>query len=185
MRSCGFVRAGVWYEPVMRLYSARIPKLAQEMVATLVDHGDIEVTSTKEVQLDIEAVLQQYARDEQEVSERARDVLAQRGLPQSELGRIKKILADERKIKIGDDAIDYILDQLVEMLMHSANVEEIYSEDHVLRRKLREPLRRLDAEDEKLDAEARSHLRHVQEGTSKWEIEYRRVMEDIKRRKGL
>ena len=169
----------------MRLYSARIPKLAQEMVASLVDGGDIEVTSPKEVQLDVEAVLQQYAKDEQEVSERAKDVMAQRSLPQTELGRIRKLLADERKIKIGDDAIDYVLDQLLEMLMHSGNVEEIFSEDHVLRRKLRDPLRKLDAEDEKLEAEVRAHLRHVQEGTSKWEVEYRRMMEDIKRRKGL
>jgi hypothetical protein len=169
----------------MRLYSARIPKLAQEMVATLTDGGDIEVSSAKEVQLDVEAVLQQYAKDEQEVNERAKDVMAQRSLPQTELGRVKKLLADERKIKIGDDAIDYVLDQLIEMLMHSANVEEIFSEDHVLRRKLREPLRRLDAEDEKLEAEVRAHLGHVQEGTRTWEIEYRRMMEDIKRRKGL
>jgi hypothetical protein len=169
----------------MRLYSARIPKLAQEMVATLTDGGDIEVSSAKEVQLDVEAVLQQYAKDEQEVNDRAKDVMAQRSLPQTELGRVKKLLADERKIKIGDDAIDYVLDQLIEMLMHSANVEEIFSEDHVLRRKLREPLRRLDAEDEKLEAEVRAHLGHVQEGTRTWEIEYRRMMEDIKRRKGL
>jgi hypothetical protein len=155
------------------------------MVATLADGGDIEVSSAKEVQLDVEAVLQQYAKDEQEVNERAKDVMAQRSLPQTELGRVKKLLADERKIKIGDDAIDYVLDQLIEMLMHSANVEEIFSEDHVLRRKLREPLRRLDAEDEKLEAEVRAHLGHVQEGTRTWEIEYRRMMEDIKRRKGL
>jgi hypothetical protein len=169
----------------MRLYSAKIPKLAHEMVASLVDSGDIEVSSPKEVQLDVEAVLQQYAKDEQEVGERAKDVMAQRGLPQTELGRIRKLLADERKIKIGDDAIDYVLDQLIEMLMHSTNVEEIFSEDHVLRRKLREPLRKLDSEDEKLEAEVRAQLRHVQEGSSKWEVEYRRMMEEIKRRKGL
>ncbi|HEY8945026.1 MAG TPA: DUF507 family protein [Polyangiaceae bacterium] len=169
----------------MRLYSAKIPKLAQEMVSALLESSDIEVTSAKEVQLDVEAVLSQFSKDEQEVSDRARDVLAQRGLPPTELGRIKKLLADERKIKLGDDAIDYILDQLVEMLMHSNNVEEIFSEDHVLRRKMRDPLRRLAAEDEELQNEVRAQLRHVQEGTSMWEVEYRRMMEDIKRRKGI
>lgn len=169
----------------MRLRSARIPKLAQEMVSALLEGHDIEVSSTKEVQLDVEAVLNQFSKDEQEVSERARDLLAQRGLPPTDLGRIKKLLADERKIKIGDDAIDYLLDQLVEMLMHSANVEEIFSEDHVLRRKMREPMRRLQVEDEDLQHEVRAHLRHVQEGTSTWEVEYQRMMEEIKRRKGI
>jgi hypothetical protein len=31
----------------------------------------------------------------------------------------------------------------------------------------------------------RGRLKHVKEGTSMWEIEYRRMMDDIKRRKGL
>jgi uncharacterized protein len=169
----------------MRLYSAKIPKLAQEMVTALTENGDIETGSPREVQLDIEAVLTQYSKDEQDASDRAKDILAQRGLPQSEFARIKKLAADERKLKIGDDAIDYILDQLIEMLMHSANVDEIFSEDHVLRRKMRDPLRKLAAQDDELQAEVRAQLRHVQEGTSMWEVEYRRMMEDLKRRKGL
>lgn len=169
----------------MRLYSAKVPKLAQEMVNALVEGGDVEIGSLKEVQLDIESVLTQYAKDEQEITDKAKDLLGQRGLPQTEFSRIKKLVAEERKLKIGDDAIDYILDQLVEMLMHSANVDEIYAEDYVLRRKMREPLRRLAAQEEELQAEVRANLRHVQEGTSMWEVEYRRMMEDMKRRKGL
>jgi hypothetical protein len=98
---------------------------------------------------------------------------------------MKKLVADERKIKIGEDAIDYILDQLVEMLMHSANVGEVFVEDYVLRRKMRDPLRKLAAEEDELQAEVRAQLRHVKEGSSVWEVEYRRMMDDIKRRKGL
>jgi hypothetical protein len=169
----------------MRLHSARIPKLAAEMVAPLLKDGDIEADSPKEVQADVEAVLSQYLRDEQAVSDRAKETLAQRGLSQSEFGRIKKLVADERKIKIGEDAIDYLLDQLVEMLMHSANVGEVFVEDYVLRRKMREPLRRLAGEEDELQAEVRAQLRHVKEGSTMWEVEYRRVMEEIKRRKGL
>jgi len=169
----------------MRLYSAKIPKLAQEMVTALTENGDIEAGSRKEVQLDIEAVLSQYAKGEQDASERAKEIVAQRGLPQTEFARVKKLAADERKIKIGDDAIDYILDQLVEMLMHSTNVDEIFSEDHVLRRKMREPLRKFAAQDDELQAEVRAQLKHVKEGTTMWEVEYRRMMEDLKRRKGL
>jgi len=169
----------------MRLYSARIPKLAAEMVTALLKDGDVEADSPKEVQADVEAVLNQYMRDEQSVSERAKEVVSQRGLAQSEFGRMKKLVADERKIKIGEDAIDYILDQLVEMLMHSANVGEVFVEDYVLRRKMRDPLRKLAAEEDELQAEVRAQLRHVKEGSSVWEVEYRRMMDDIKRRKGL
>ncbi|MFZ5897375.1 MAG: DUF507 family protein [Myxococcota bacterium] len=169
----------------MRLYSARIPKLAKEMVGPLLQDGDIEAESPAEVEADIAAVLNQYMRDEQAVSDRAKELVAQRNLPQTEFGRIKKLVADERKIKIGEDAIDYVLDQLVEMLLHSANVGEVFVEDYVLRRKMREPLRRLTAEEDELQAEVRSQLKHVKEGSSVWEVEYRRMMEDIKRRKGL
>jgi len=171
--------------PPMRLHSAKVPEISHQMVVALTSSGDIETESPKEVELDVQAVLNQFIADEQDVSDRAKDVLAQRGLPQSELGRIRKLLADERKIKLGDDAIDYLLDQLVEMLMHSANVEEIFAEDFELRRKLRDPLRKQAAVDQEIDAEVRNRIKHVKEGTAVWEVEYRRMMDDIKRRKGL
>lgn len=169
----------------MRIYSAKVPRLSADIVTAVTREGDVEVTSPREVQLDVEAVLNQYVKDEQEVADRAKNLMAQRNLPQTEFNRIKKLVADERKLKIGEDGIDYILDQLVEMLMHSANVEEVFAEDYVLRRKMREPLRREAAEEQELQAEVRAQLKHVQEGTSMWEVEYRRMMDDLKRRKGL
>ena len=169
----------------MRLHAPRVPQIAQEMVTALVKGKDIETESPKEVQADIEAVLSQYVRDEQAVQEKAKDMIAARGLSQNEYPRVRKMVADEKRIKLGDEAIDYLLDQLVEMLMHSANVEEVFSEDYELRRKMRDPLRKQLADEQALEAEIRGHLRHVQEGTGLWEIEYRRMMDDIKRRKGL
>ena len=169
----------------MRLHGPRVPQIAQEMMTALVKGKDIETESPKEVQADIEAVLNQYVRDEQAVQEKAKDMMAARGLSQNEYARVRKLVADEKHIKLGDDAIDYLLDQLVEMLMHSANVDEGFSEDYELRRKMRDPLRKQLAEEQALEQEIRGHLKHVQEGTGLWEVEYRRMMEDIKRRKGL
>ena len=169
----------------MRLSSAKIPSMAGEMVSLLTSAGDIETKSPREVQADLESVLSQYVRDENEVNEKAKELLAARGLPATEFAKLKKLVAGDRKIKLGDDAIDYLLDQLVEMLMHSANVEEIFAEDFELRRKLRDPLRKQAAVDQDIDTEVRSKIKHVKEGTAVWEVEYRRMMDDIKRRKGL
>jgi len=169
----------------MRIHSARVHQIAAEMVSSLTADNAVETEAPAEMQLDIESVLNQYIRDEQDVSEKARDMLAARGLPPSELSKLKRLISDQRKIKLGDDAIDYLLDQLVEMLMHSNNVDEVFVEDYELRRRMREPLRRLAAEEEDLQAEVRAQLKHVQEGSALWEVEYRRMMEDIKRRKGL
>ena len=51
----------------MRLYSAKVPQVAAEMVAGLVAEKAIESEQLDEVALDIQSVLSQYIRDEQEV----------------------------------------------------------------------------------------------------------------------
>lgn len=169
----------------MRLHSAKVPQIAAEMMSALLAEGGIETESPREVQRDLEAVLLQYVRDDQDLTDRARDMAQARKLPAAEQSRIKRQLAEQRNMKVGDDAMDYVLDQLLEMLMHSRSVEEIFGEDYELRRRMRGPLRKAAQLEDELKKEAMSQLKHVQEGSSTWEVEYRRVMEDIKRRKGL
>jgi hypothetical protein len=169
----------------MWLHRAKIPQVAGEMVRALTDGGDIECASPREVQSDLESVLSQYLTDDQEISDRARDLVATRGLPVSELGRMKKLVAEQKHVKIGEDAIDYLLDQLIEILMHSNNVDEVFAQDHVLRLRMREPLRKQFAAEDQIEQEVRGRLKHVQEGTQLWEVEYRRMMDEIKRRKGV
>jgi hypothetical protein len=94
-------------------------------------------------------------------------------------------VADEKGIKVGDDALDYLLDQVVEMLMHSSHVEEVYVEDVELRRRMAPVFKKHMAVDASVDAEVRAQLRHAREGTREWEIEYARVLEQVKRKKGL
>jgi len=169
----------------MRLHKAKVPELARQIVDVLLAQGDVEAGSPAEVRADIQAVLEQYIRDEQQVVDRAKDVLQARGLPVSELPRIRRMVSQEQGIKLGDEAIDYVLDELVEMLMHSQNVEEIYADDVTLRRKMRDPLRKHAQIDDEVQAEVRSQLKHVKEGSALWEVEYQRMLEDIRRRKGL
>ena len=169
----------------MRLHSAQVPEMAKSMVKLLIQDTAIEAEFPAEVQADVEAVLNQYIRDEHQITEKAKDLLAARNLPTTEFGRMKRLVADQKKFKLGDDGIDYILDQLIEMLMHSQHVDEVYVEDWELRRRMRTPLRQAQAAEEQLQQEVRGHLKHVKEGSALWEVEYRRMMDDIKRRKGL
>jgi uncharacterized protein len=169
----------------MRLFSGKIAPLSEEIMRALVENKDIECESKKEVTRDIESVFTNYLQLEKEVNERAKGIMTSRGLPPSELGRIRKHAADEKGIKMGEDLLDHLLDQLVEMLMHSNNVDEVFVEDHALRRRMRPALKKyLDVEVE-LDTLVRGQLKHVQEGSRTWEVEYRRIMEDMQRRKGL
>lgn len=163
----------------------KVSEVAREMVRVLTESGQVETDVPREVQMDLEAVLNEYLRTEADLLARARETVTARSLPQRDYARVLRQLADQKNVKLGEDALDYVLDQLVSMLLGSSNVEEVYAEDHELRRTLREPLRREAGASEKLDQEVRAQMKHVQEGTSLWEVEYQRMMSDIRRRRGM
>jgi uncharacterized protein len=166
----------------MRLYSGKITELSNELVKALTHEKLIECDSTSEVVKDFEAVFQNYLNIEREVNERARDM--SQGRPQ-DLGRMRRLVADQKGIKVGEDMFDFLLDQLLEMLMHSNNVDEVYGEDHVLRKAMRPALKKALEVDEVIENEVRGKLKHVEEGSRTWEVEYQRVMAEIQRRRGL
>lgn len=169
----------------MRLYAGKVPAVATEVVRALLAPHAIESENPKEVEADVAAVLNQYLSDEREVNDRAKDVLERTRKPQTEFQRVRSLVADEKGIKVGDEALDYLLDQVVEMLMHSNNVDEVFVEDIVLRRTMAPVFKKHMAVDSTIDADVRAQLKHVREGTRDWEIEYAKVLEQVKRRKGL
>ncbi len=169
----------------MRLFSGKIPIISEEIVRTLLTDQDIETDSPEEVKLDIEAVLKEYLRQDRGVLEEAKNRMEIRGLPYSQLGKMKSLVARERQLAIGEEMLPYLLEQLLTMLFHSANVEEIFAEDTELRKKMTKIMRRhLDVEGE-LDQEVRSKIKNLTEGTATFEIEYQRVMGELKRKKRL
>ena len=169
----------------MKLYSGKIPTVALEVIRTLVEAGDIEVSDAAEAQLDVEAILKEYLRMDRELSDRAKDVLEQKKLPYGQFGKVKRSLAEEREFGIGEEATAWIANQLLETFMHSAHVEEVFADDVVLRKKVREILRKHMMVDEELDEEVRRRIKNLAEGTQTWEIEYAKVMEQMKRKHGL
>src|SRR5690606_25709834 len=61
--------------PQMRLFSGKIPLIAEEIVTSLTAAEDIEVESRDEVQSDLEAVLAEYLRTEREIVDEAKNRL--------------------------------------------------------------------------------------------------------------
>src|SRR5690606_4207446 len=169
----------------MRLYSGKISSIAEETVNALVRDGDVECEKPDEVRLDVEAVLKEYLRVEREVTDEAKNRMESRGLGYSNLGRVKSQVAKERGAPAQDDVLPYLLDQILNMLFHSSNVEEVFAEDTELRRKLTPILRKhMDVETD-LDRDVRSKIKNLEEGTSSFEIEYARIMEQMKQKRGL
>lgn len=169
----------------MKLYSGKIPVIAEEIVRQLSQAGDIDVSDAREAQLDVEAVLKEYQRLDREITDRAKDTLEQRKLAYSELGKIKRTLADERGFGLGEEATMWIANQILETFMQSNHVEEVFADDAVMRKKMREVLKKHMAVDEELDTEVRRRIKNLAEGTQTWEIEYARVMDQMKRKHGL
>lgn len=171
----------------MRLYAGKVSAITNDMISELTSTGAIEAEPEMEgeVLLDIESVLREYIRTEREITNKAREIISQQELEYRQLHKLKAKIADERGFGIGDKALDYLTTQVIECLFHSRHVAEIFQEDHELRRVLRNVLRtHLRVEDD-LDQEVRRRIQNLQEGTSSWEVEYNKVMEDIKRLKGL
>ena len=169
----------------MRLYAGKVASISGEVVRSLIASKDIEAESPKEAEADVASVLNHYLAMEREVSERAKDILERTGRPQSEFPRVRELAAQEKGIKLGDETLDYLLDQVVEMFQNSHHVDEIFAEDVELRRKMAPIFKKHMALDDALDAEVRAQLRHVKEGSRDWDIEYARVLEQVKRKKGL
>jgi uncharacterized protein len=169
----------------MRLFGAKVSPLANDVVRTLVTSKDIETDAQREVVADVESVLKSYLDTERVVDEKTRELLQRTGRGTNEFSRVREQIAVHHGIKVGDEALDYLLDQVVEMLMHSNHVEEVFSEDVELRRKMAPIFRRYMAADAELEAEVRAQLRHVKEGTAQWDIEHARVLEAVRRKRGL
>lgn len=169
----------------MRIYSGKIPNMAADLVKVLTEAGDIEIESEEEVRLDFEAVLKEYVRRDRQVLDEAKARMEREGLSYGLLGKIKSQVARDLGFPPRDEALPYLIDQVMTMLFHSNNVIEVYGEDHVLRKKITAVVKRHTNMEDDLDKEVRSKIKNLSEGTASFEIEYAKVMEQIKRRKGL
>jgi uncharacterized protein len=169
----------------MKLFSGKVDIIAAEIVRSLVEGGDLETDSKEEVQLDIGAVLREYIRTDRDLTEKAKDLCEKKGMPYSAFPKVKHQLAERAGFVVGDEALDYIMDQLIGAFMHSQFVDEIFAEDNDLKVKMRAILRRYTEIEEELDTEARSKIKNLEEGTRDWEIEYKKAMDQVRRRKGL
>lgn len=169
----------------MRLFSSKVPVIAAEIVRKLVAEEDLEAESPSEVEKDVEAVLNEYLRLEREVTTKTKELMDGRKLPPTEFGRVKKSVAEQKGLKLGEDVIDFLLDQLVESFLYSNNVDEVFGADVDLRRKMAPILKKHMAVDDELDREVRGRLKHLEEGTPAWEIEYSKTLDVVKRSKGM
>lgn len=169
----------------MRLYASKVSPISDEILHALVSGEHIEVESNAEAKLDIESVLKEFLRMDREITEEAKSRMESRGMEYGTLPKIKSQLSKERGAPPPDEILPYLLEQILNILFHSPNFAEVFSEDVALRTVITPILRKnLEAETD-LDAEVRGRIKNLQEGTATFDIEYAKVMDQIKRKHGL
>lgn len=171
----------------MALYRKVIPKIARDVIRALHSSEAIEVDESRlsEAELDLAAVIVGHLDEEEEISREAADTVARLGLPKERFTQMKQRFAERKGIKIGEEGYDFLLNQLVEALFASKNIEEIFAEDNDLRKIIRECMNKALQVSDDVVQEAKSRLKNIKEGTPEWDIEYPRMIAQIKRQKGL
>jgi uncharacterized protein len=171
----------------MRLYPKLVPIIAREVIDRLSKDKDVEVEATRmaDAELDLSAIMREYLANEERVNQATREALERRGYDFSKFNQVKREMSDVRGFKLGDDGIEFIINQMLEFLLISRNVEEVFADDTTMRPKILQVMKKhLDVEED-IDREARGRLKHLQEGTSAFEIEYQKTLEQIRRARGL
>lgn len=169
----------------MKLYKARIPTIANDIITQLRRDGDIEVAEAEEAEKDIQSVLAEYLRLDRLVTETAKDQLERRGLSHGMFGRVRRSVAEQMDFGLGEEGVSWMCNQILETFMQSSFIEEIFAPDIDMRRKMAGILKRHMMVDDELDEEVRQRIKNLQEGSGHWDVEYAKVLEQIKRKRGL
>lgn len=171
----------------MRLYRAKIPVIAHEVIESLTADEDIEVAheNKEEAEKDLVAIMEEYRRRDFELRERIRDTMARRQIPYTQYGKVRKRVSEEMEHPTGDDVERFLARQFTESMMISRFVDEVYSEDAVIYKKLIDALKSHDVDETEIREEARTKVKNVREGTVDYEIALQQAMKDVRKRRGL
>lgn len=172
---------------MVRLYRGQIPKLSAEIIHTLIAAGELEVEPSKvpEAEADVGSVMEEYLRNDMKVLNRAKDILSARRESREALGRLRREVATETNHLLGDEGIRWMQHQIIECLVASPNVEEVFGDDVSLLKRIRDSFDKVLVSEDVLDAEVRGRLKNIQEGTPAWDIKYKEIMQEVRRKHGL
>jgi hypothetical protein len=74
---------------------------------------------------------------------------------------------------------------MLEAFMSSRHIDEVFADDAILRRKIKDICKKHMTVDDQIDQEVRDRIKNLEEGTQAWEVEYQRVLEQVKGKHGV
>ena len=171
----------------MRLYRAKVPSIANAVIAKLNETGAIEVTAENrpEAEKDLVAIMEAFLNRDGDLRAAVKDRMARHNIPYDRYGRTRSQMAESWGHPVGDDVERFLARQMVEGFMISNFVEEVYEEDSVIYKAILEILRDNDVDEAALREEAKTKIKNVREGTVDYEVAMQRAVREVKKRHGL
>jgi len=186
----------------MRLHKSQISKLVDSIIETLTEKNEfVEVaerpedervdprrgtplpeTKIDELRRDVQSVLYSYLNNDQRLHREARARVERQGEDQSEVYNTKRQLAKQEGFGLGEEAPSYIIEQLIETMLHSSSVEEIFAEDKELRMALLPILRESMNTRRNLQQEVSTRLKQIERSSQSWEDLFFAVNQRLKDR---
>jgi hypothetical protein len=74
---------------------------------------------------------------------------------------------------------------MLEAFMSSRHIDEVFAEDTILRRKIKDICKKHMMVDEAIDQEVRDRIKNIEEGSQAWDVEYAKVLEQVKGKHGI
>ncbi|MEL6344965.1 MAG: DUF507 family protein [Myxococcota bacterium] len=171
----------------MRLYQAKVPQIANEVIARLTKRGAIDVTpeNRPEAEQDLVAIMEEYLRRDRALREKVREYMHERSLPYDRYGRVRSRMADRWGHPTKDDVERFLARQFVENFMISRFIEEVYAEDEAIYREVIDILTAHHVDEQAIRDEARAKIKNIKEGTVEYEIALNKAVREVKKRYGL
>lgn len=171
----------------MKLYRAKVPVIAEEVLRVLVEEGDVEVDPERreEAEKDLMAIMEDYLRRDQDFRNEIKDQMAARKIPYDQYGRTRGRVAEETGHPVGDDVERYLTRQFIESMLISPNIDEVFAEDKVIHRKIMAVLRGHHVDERDIREEAMQKIKNIAEGTVDYEIALQNAMREVRKRRGL
>ena len=171
----------------MKLYRAKIPAIATDCIGRLLEDGDIDIVGNRrpEAEADLVAIMEDYTRRDAQLRDDIKSHMSDRGISYDQYGKTRTALAESRGHVLGEDVERYLARQFAENLMISPNVDEVFSDDKAIYKKLIAVIKGHDVDEERLREDARARVKNIKEGTVEYEIALENALRDVKKRAGV
>ena len=171
----------------MRLYRTRIPMIANAVIEKLCNDVDIDVELDErpEAEQDLVAIMETFLKRDLDLRDAVKDTMSRRAIPYDRYSKVRSEIAEDWGHPTGESVKKYLARQFVENFMISNFVQEVYSNDDMLFRKILDIIRSFDVDERGLRDEAKGLVKNVNEGTVDYEIAFAEALKEVKQRHGL